>query len=196
MATAFGIRGLCQVKRYRPRLFFYAGSRPYNYEIRYVALCPSIRSLQDTLRRIRYCVHGPAMKNSKSSTKLAVTTKSFLTAATRIAALSPTGHLYSQILQPVHNRYSTCGRNSPGPVCLSPIAPHSTGQASRHITHMSPPYKALKVANELALSFSAELLLVHVRPHPCWPPAILATPGFDMQPSERQLAENARQSQG
>jgi len=55
-------------------------------------------------------------------------------------------------------------------------------------------FEALKVANELALSFSAELLLVYVRPHPCWPPGILAMPGFDMQSSERQLTEDARRN--
>lgn len=55
-------------------------------------------------------------------------------------------------------------------------------------------FEALKVANELALSFSAELLLVHVRPHACWPPDLLATPGFDPQSRERQLAEDARQN--
>ena len=61
------------------------------------------------------------------------------TANTRIADSPSTGHLYSQIPQPVHNRSFTCGWNSPGPVCRSSIAPYSAGQASRHITHLSPP---------------------------------------------------------
>lgn len=55
-------------------------------------------------------------------------------------------------------------------------------------------FKALEVANELALNFSAELLLVHVQPHPCWPPDIMVTPGFDIQSCERQLIEEARQN--
>jgi len=53
-------------------------------------------------------------------------------------------------------------------------------------------FKALKTANELALSFSAELLLVHVRPHVPWPPDLMATPGFDLRSCERELAESAR----
>lgn len=53
--------------------------------------------------------------------------------------------------------------------------------------------EALKVANELALSFSAELLLVHVRPNVSWPPDVIAMRGFDMELSERELAEDARQ---
>lgn len=53
-------------------------------------------------------------------------------------------------------------------------------------------FEALKVANELALSFSAELLLVHVRPDPCYPPGIIAMPGFDFQACERELAEDAQ----
>ena len=53
-------------------------------------------------------------------------------------------------------------------------------------------FEALKVANELALSFSAELLLVHVRPDPCYPPGIIAMPGFDCQACERELAEDAQ----
>ena len=55
-------------------------------------------------------------------------------------------------------------------------------------------FEALKVANELALNFSAELLLVHVRPHACWPPDMMATPGFDVQACERQLTEDARRN--
>lgn len=53
-------------------------------------------------------------------------------------------------------------------------------------------FEALKVAGELALSFSAELLLVHVRPDPCYPPGIIAMPGFDFQACERELAEEAQ----
>lgn len=53
-------------------------------------------------------------------------------------------------------------------------------------------FEALKVANELALTFSAELLLVHVRPHVPWPADLIAAPGFDMQSCERQLTEDAR----
>ncbi|MFC1634897.1 universal stress protein [Planctomycetota bacterium] len=55
-------------------------------------------------------------------------------------------------------------------------------------------FEALKVANELALNFSAELLLVHVQPHACWPPDTMATPGFDIQSCERQLTEDARRN--
>jgi len=55
-------------------------------------------------------------------------------------------------------------------------------------------FEALKVANELALSFSAELLLVHVRPHACLPPDTMATPGFDIELCERRLAEEARRN--
>lgn len=54
-------------------------------------------------------------------------------------------------------------------------------------------FEALKVANELALNFSAELLLVHVQPHACWPPDVLMVPDFDVQSCERQLTEDARQ---
>ncbi len=53
-------------------------------------------------------------------------------------------------------------------------------------------FEALNVANELALSFSAELLLVHVRPNPSWPPNLMATPGFDFRAAEREQAEDAR----
>jgi nucleotide-binding universal stress UspA family protein len=53
-------------------------------------------------------------------------------------------------------------------------------------------FEALKVANELALSFSAELLLVHVLPDPCYPPGIIAMPGFDFQACERELSEDAQ----
>ena len=53
-------------------------------------------------------------------------------------------------------------------------------------------FEALKVANELARSFSAELLLVHVRHHEPWPPDLLTVPGFDVQAAERQLADDAR----
>lgn len=53
-------------------------------------------------------------------------------------------------------------------------------------------FEALKVANEMALSFSAELLLVHVR-HPFpWPSDLLALPGFDARASEKQQVEEAR----
>jgi nucleotide-binding universal stress UspA family protein len=53
-------------------------------------------------------------------------------------------------------------------------------------------FEALKVANELALSSSAELLLVHILPNPCYPPGIIAMPGFDFQACERELAEDAQ----
>lgn len=52
--------------------------------------------------------------------------------------------------------------------------------------------EALKVAMEMAQSFSAELLLVHVtHPFP-WPSDLLAVPGFDARASERQQAEETR----
>lgn len=50
---------------------------------------------------------------------------------------------------------------------------------------------ALNVANELALAFSAELLLVHVRHHVTWPPDLIATAGVDMAACDRELAEDA-----
>ena len=53
-------------------------------------------------------------------------------------------------------------------------------------------FEALKVANELALNFSAELLLVHVQPHTCWPPDVLTIPGFDVQSSEQQITKETR----
>ena len=53
--------------------------------------------------------------------------------------------------------------------------------------------EALKVATELASSFSAELLLVYIRPHACWPPDVMAMRGFDIQSCEQQLIEDARQ---
>ena len=53
-------------------------------------------------------------------------------------------------------------------------------------------FEALKVANEMALNFSAELLLVHVRPSATWPPGLMATPGFDFQGYERDLDQDAR----
>ncbi|MHC4120208.1 MAG: universal stress protein, partial [Planctomycetota bacterium] len=53
-------------------------------------------------------------------------------------------------------------------------------------------FEALEVAKELALNFSAELLLVHVRPSPTWPPSLMATPGFDFQAAEREQADDAR----
>jgi len=53
-------------------------------------------------------------------------------------------------------------------------------------------FDALKAANELALCFSSELLLVHVRPLVCWPADVLATRGFDAGSSEQQLHESAR----
>jgi nucleotide-binding universal stress UspA family protein len=53
-------------------------------------------------------------------------------------------------------------------------------------------FEALKVANELPLSFSAELLLVHVQPNACYPPGIIAKPGFDIQKCERELTEDAQ----
>ena len=53
-------------------------------------------------------------------------------------------------------------------------------------------FEALKAANEMALTFSAELLLVHVR-HPFpWPSDLLAAPGFDVRACERQQAEDIR----
>ena len=53
-------------------------------------------------------------------------------------------------------------------------------------------FEALKVADELAVAFSAELLLVHVRHSVPWPPDVLAVPGFDLRVCERQLADDAR----
>ena len=53
-------------------------------------------------------------------------------------------------------------------------------------------FEALKVANELALSFSAELLLVHVRPDTCYPQGVIVMPGFDFQACERELTEGVQ----
>lgn len=53
-------------------------------------------------------------------------------------------------------------------------------------------FEALNAANEMAACFSAELLLVHVRPHVCWPPDLMASPGFRLRAREKQLVEDAR----
>ena len=53
-------------------------------------------------------------------------------------------------------------------------------------------FEALEVANELADSFSAELLLVHVRVTHTLHPDLLQLPGFDPVAHEAKLAADAR----
>ena len=52
--------------------------------------------------------------------------------------------------------------------------------------------ESLKTACELAEQFSAELLLVHVRPISVLPPEVLGMPGFDYADFERQRTDDTR----